>query len=365
MFDDQGVIRWFMDLSENGQITYTPYRLKNGNWLYLNWIDILEVDDLGRTVKQEQMWGNAGNHELLEMPDGMLLMTGSKKDSYVVRNGQQIPTRFDHVVLWDRANNRTAKDWDMRAVLDVNRAIFPADYGMDPSTDWFHVNSVALDPNDNTLLVSGRNQGVVKINQDNSLRWILAPHVGWGKAGFDGTGLNTADYLLTAVDADGNPYPAEVQEGRVSAADFDWPMGQHALNVLPNGNLLLFDNGLRRHFDPAPQYSRAVEYQIDTERKTVRQVWQYGKERGLEMSSPITSDVDQLPTTGNRLITSGNLRASGKEGHAKVVEITYPGNQVVFEAALYFKDKMGTKEPSWGQFDLVFRGERYPLIPNQ
>jgi arylsulfate sulfotransferase len=47
MFDNQGAIRWFMDMSEQGQIAYTTYRLKNGNWLYLNWIDLLEVDDLG------------------------------------------------------------------------------------------------------------------------------------------------------------------------------------------------------------------------------------------------------------------------------------------------------------------------------
>ena len=76
---------------------------------------------------------------------------------------------------------------------------------------------------------------------------------------------------------------------------------------------------------------------------------------------PITSDVDALPN-GNRLITSGNVRASGKAGHAKMVEVTYPDNEVVFEADLFFKDALGTKEKNWGQFDIVFRGERYQLI---
>ena len=59
MFDDRGAVRWYMDMSEQGQITYTTYRLQNGNWLYLNWINLLEVDDLGNTVKEEQMWNNA------------------------------------------------------------------------------------------------------------------------------------------------------------------------------------------------------------------------------------------------------------------------------------------------------------------
>ncbi|MTB50648.1 aryl-sulfate sulfotransferase [Lewinella sp. W8] len=363
LFDDRGTVRWFMDMSENGQITYTTHRLSNGNWLYLNWIDILEVDDLGKTIRQEQMWGNAGNHEVLEMPNDQLLMGGSKKDSYVIRDGQEVPTRFDHVVLWDRKNNRTVRDWDMREVLDVDRSIFPGDYGMNPATDWFHVNSITVDPADNGILVSGRNQGVVKVNQDNQLQWIFAPLVAWDKAGLDGKGLTTSEYLLRAVDANGNLYPPAVQQGVESAEDFDWPMGQHALNVLPNGNLLLFDNGLRRNYQPDPSYSRAVEYQIDAARGTVTQVWEYGKQRGLEMYSPITSDVDDLPVTGNRLITSGNVRKGSLPPHAKMVEVTYPDNEVVFEANIFFKDALGSGEADWAQFDLVFRGERYDLIP--
>ena len=362
MFDDQGVIRWFMDLSENGQITYTPHRIANGNWLYLNWVNLLEVDDLGRTVKEEQLWDIAGNHEVLELPNGNLLMGGSAKDSYVLRNGEPVPTRFDHAVIWDRANNKPGASWDMRSVLDVSRAIFPPDYGMDPATDWFHVNSITIDPKDKNILISGRNQGVVKVDQQNNLQWILAPHVGWKKAGFDQQGFETKDYLLTAIDENGKPYPQEVQEGRTSAVDFDWPMGQHALTVLPNGHLLLFDNGLRRHFKADLSYSKAFEYEIDEKAKTIRQIWEYGKDRGKDLSSPITSDVDALPETGNRLITSGNVRGSEKPGHAKMVEVTYPDNKVVFEADIYFKDALGTKEKSWGQFDLVFRGERYPLV---
>ena len=362
-FDDRGTVRWYMDLSENEQITYTPHRLENGNWLYLNWIDILEVDDLGRTVRQEQMWNNAGNHEVIEMPGRQLLMGGSAKDSYVLRDGQRIPTRFDHAVLWDREKNETARSWDMREVLDVGRRVFPPDFGLDPSTDWFHVNAL-FPTDDGGLIVSGRNQGVVRVTEDNRPRWILAPHRQWGRAGFDGRGAPTGSYLLTAVDSSGTPYPREVQNGSVSAPDFDWPMGQHAVSLLENGNLLLFDNGLRRNFGPAGSYSRAVEYAIDEEQKTVRQVWQYGKERGLDFYSPVTSDVDVLPATGNRLITSGNVRRGREAPHAEITEITYPEGDEVFTAKIYFQDAMGTGAESWAQFDLVFRGERYPLIPD-
>ena len=80
--------------------------------------------------------------------------------------------------------------------------------------------------------------------------------------------------------------------------------------------------------------------------------------------SPITSDVDVLPNTGNRLLTFGNIRVGDQPPHGTLMEITHPGNEVVFEADVLFKDAKGTGEQTWAQFDLVFRGERYPLVPN-
>jgi arylsulfate sulfotransferase len=309
------------------------------------------------------MWGNAGNHEVMELPNGRLLMGGSKKDATVIRNGRQVATRHDHVVLWDRKLNRTVKEWDMRQVMDIDRMFIPADYNMDFAADWFHINSIAQSPKDKSILISGRNQGVVKVDQDNQLKWIMAPHQNWGKAGFDGKGLETSKYLLTAIDKNGQVLTKVVQEGMEGADDFEWSTGQHSVSVLENGNILLFDNGLMRNNSPTPSYSRAVEYRVDEKNKTIQQVWEYGKSRGLDMYSPITSDVDILPKTGNRLITAGNIRKSSLAPHAKLIEITHPENEVVFEAKIFFKDALGTKANDWAQFDLVFRGERYALVP--
>lgn len=363
MFDDHGTIRWFMDMSSVGQIAYTNHRLKNGNWLYLSWINLIEVNDLGKVVREEQMWGHAGNHEIKELPDGTLLMGGSKKDAVIIRDGRPVPSRYDFAIIWDRSDRgRTIKEWDLREVLDVDRMVYPPDYNIDFASDWFHVNSIEQDPKDNSLIISGRNQGVLKVDGNNNLKWILAPHRGWGRAGYDGKGFETSEYLLTAVDANGAPFPPEIQEGRAGAEAFEWSTGQHAAKITENGNVVLFDNGLMRNFDPTPTYSRAVEYRIDEENRTIEQVWQYGKERGFDLYSPITSEIDLLPQTGNRLITAGNVRKSELPPHAKMVEITYPDNQVVFEANIFFKDVLGAKTADWAQFDLVFRGERYDLV---
>ena len=54
-----------------------------------------------------------------------------------------------------------------------------------------------------------------------------------------------------------------------------------------------FDNGDARHLEQPPlpdmKYSRAVIYRIDQEKMTVEQVWEYGKERGHDWYSPVTS----------------------------------------------------------------------------
>ena len=53
------------------------------------------------------------------------------------------------------------------------------------------------------------------------------------------------------------------------------------------------DNGDTRGMQPPAmagmKYSRAVIYKIDEKKKTVEQIWEYGKERGSEWYSSVTS----------------------------------------------------------------------------
>ena len=55
----------------------------------------------------------------------------------------------------------------------------------------------------------------------------------------------------------------------------DDPLGgfdaQHTARILPNGHLLIFDNG----WTHSPSMSRAVEYALDVPNKTATLVWQY------------------------------------------------------------------------------------------
>jgi len=344
-FDHDGVIRWYTDLGWTGGWTAPFEPLRNGRFLFAHTWGFFEYDWNGIERERIGMNGFSQHHDAVEKPDGNLLAPASKFDADTWR---------DHLVEVYRDTGGVVRIWDLRQVLDVDR------YDLIRNRhDWLHVNSVWYDERNGGLLISARHQGVFKVSANNELLWILAPHRGWGKSGPAGNGFETADYLLTAIDTEGRPFPEAVQQGTAAPEAIDqfrWPWGQHAAMLLPNGRLLLYDNGWHRGFDyDQADFNRIVEYEIDEEAHTVRQVWQYGEERGAELYSSNISDVDYLPQTGNRLLISGNIEAPRRS--AKIVEVSYPGRQVVFEATVLFRNRFAIGS-GWEAADMIYRGER-------
>ncbi len=353
MFDTHGDIRWYLDLSafegspSYGDVVWMAPRLANGHLGLAYGSSIYEYDMLGREVDRWDFEGYSVHHDLVEMPNGDFLIGANRDD---------LTTVEDHVLQIDRRTKAVKRVWDLRQILDNDRFDL-----FDSASDWLHLNSVWYDERSDALVISGRQQGIMKVSMDNELIWILAPHRGWGPAGPDETGLLTSDYLLTAVDAEGVPYPQSVQDGTTNAAGFSWTYGQHAAMYLPSGELLAFDNGARRNFQNIySAYSRAVAYQIDETRRTVRQVWQFGMERGPEFSSMAISDVDFLPTTGHILVAPG--QNNEPDPHAYVTEVTRTG-QVVFDARIAFKNALSSGGTGWGKVDIIYRSERMTIYP--
>ena len=199
--------------------------------------------------------------------------------------------------------------------------------------DWIHVNAVIEDPRDNTIIISSRFQGVVKLDYDNNVKWILSPQKGFTE---NRRGEQLDQFFLQPVDASGMEITDEdILLGFDNHSDFEWPWFQHAPFIHENGNLFVFDNGDSRNFNFNQKYSRAVEYKIDETNNTVQQVWQYGKERGLETYSRIVSDVDHLPAFNNILMSPGSrVRNDGGSFGGKIVEVNYDTKEVVFECEL-------------------------------
>ena len=362
-FDDEGQIRWYLDLSFAGKMVSPFQRLKDGTILMVSRHIIYEFDMLGKLLKETKINPNYGmHHDVVELPDGNLLICVGVRGQFITLDDKKVKSDSDFIMVFDRKNSKILKVWDLAKHLDVSRN----ELNFFRLGDWLHMNGLAFDKRDNSIIVSGKNQGLIKISLSDSLQWVMAPKRSWGKSGRDGKGFEINPFLLTAVDSEGKTYSYAVQDGAESNDNFDFPWGMHAPDIIPNGNLLVFDNGTFRNYENNIHYSRAVEYKINEKNKTVEQVWQYGKERGKEFFSNIIGDVDFLPGPNNVLVTSGYL-TNGAILHGKIVEVDYESGEEVFEASLYFKNET-SNEPgnygqtgNWGQTDILYRSERLEL----
>ncbi len=98
----------------------------------------------------------------------------------------------------------------------------------------------------------------------------------------------------------------------VGDGDFDWQYEQHACMILPNGDVMCFDNGHWRskikeqYLEAKDNFSRGVIYHINTDDMTIEQVWQYGKERGAEFFSTYICNCEYYGE-GHYLVHSGGI----------------------------------------------------------
>ncbi|MCP9291246.1 MULTISPECIES: aryl-sulfate sulfotransferase [Gracilimonas] len=358
MFDNNGDIRWYLDLSEHDRITWPIQFNGDGTFFAIFGVTIIEYDMLGNELNRIVVEENNMHHEIIKLPNGNYVIAVSRVGTTMIKNGEEIGSVEDYIIEVDGSGS-IVNEWDMAEILDVNRTTLT-----DGGVDWFHMNSIWYSESDNTLIISGRNQGVVKVDWENNLKWIFAPHQGWGKAGRYEKSTETAPFLLTAVDESGTPFSDEVQLGTLESNDFSWVWGQHAPLILPNGNLFIFDNGFNRNFGTAASnYSMGTEYEINEQHMTVKQVWSYGRSRGDELFSSIISDVDYLPNTHNRLFMPGVVRTGAGNPYSKIVEITHPDKEIVFESTLHFKNQLVNGQ-GWGNLDITYRAERIPLYEN-
>ncbi len=94
--------------------------------------------------------------------------------------------------------------------------------------------------------------------------------------------------------------------------------GQHSTHILPNGHLLLYDNGWRH--DPAQ--TRVVEYALDLQNMTATMVWEY--RHAPPIFTPFVGFVERHQD-GNTFV------AFGLDG---IVDEVTPNDQVLWEGAL-------------------------------
>lgn len=358
VYDRRGELRWvgprILHIAEDGNVLVG---LRKINWL-------------GKTLKRWSLPETLSfHHDSLELAGGHLLVCADNAAT-TVRDGQgqEVSSIHDYVVELDEQSN-IVDAWDLREFLDVDRQTVSIRGG-----DWVHVNTIAYDAESHSLYVSCRYQGLVKISgrsapgaapeSGKSLEWILAPHMGWGLAGADGSGpLDPNDYLLTAVDSSGAAYDGDVQNNLAAPSpeddDFHWPIGEHGIVLAGRDgerlSVLTFDNQASFLFDGQDSinngssfdqvgdlsndrseepYSAMIMYEIDEKAMTVRQSFSYGEEQP-ELYGSYNGGVNLFARTGNLMMISNgssqHLADLGLNPH--LVELSAQGD-VVFHLEL-------------------------------
>lgn len=228
------------------------------------------------------------HHEIAPGKSGLLVELDA------VENGV---AKIEAILAEIAADGQVLKEWDMAAIFRrtmVAGGDDPANFVRD-GVDWFHMNSAIYNPSDNSLLVSSRENFVVKLDYDTGdIRWLLGdPSKHWY---VNYPSLRSLALRLTAGKA---------------------PIGQHTLSLLPSGELLLFNNGFASLNQPAgtPSGENRTSsapslYAIDEQARTAAEVWTY--EHMPPLNSEVCSSV-VAPTPGNYLIAyavaSGRTRA--------------------------------------------------------
>ncbi len=333
--DTQGEIRWWLnqdalfdsndlDVDNMGNVMGI-HETKDGTFTYSMGVSYGEFDLMGRVISKNRLPRGYVDvsHEIIEMPNGNYLIRAAKAN-YVRKNGDTVHTVRDHVIEVTKSG-RLVEVWDFNKILDPLRDVLllgldqgavclnvdtsktgqtaealepDAPYGditgVGAGRNWIHINSIAYDPKDDAIIISPRHQATaVKVGRDKEIDWILAPKVGWNK--------ELSKKLLTPVDAKGKKITCD-DMGVCEDENFDFSYTQHTAWLSPNGTLTVFDNGdARWNEQPAiseDKWSRFVEYKINEKDMTVQQIWEYGKERGYEWYSPITSNVELIVDDG-------------------------------------------------------------------
>lgn len=185
------------------------------------------------------------------------------------------PPNVESDIVEVDAAGQILNSWDFAAIISsAMRA-----GGDDPSAfvrigdDWFHNNAAAYWPAQNVIVASSRENFVIAVGYDDKqIKWILGDT---SKAWYAYPSLRRYALQMTGT----------------SVA----PVGQHAVSITPNNQLLLFDNGMPS-FNQSPAGDGRNEavprrYRIDPVRMTATETWRF--EHSPAVYSPICSSIYQ------------------------------------------------------------------------
>jgi hypothetical protein len=151
--------------------------------------------------------------------------------------------------------------WDLAAIMSAYMSSQGDDAAafVRPGVDWFHSNSAIYDKSDDSIIVSSRENFVMKLDYETgAIVWIFG---------------DPTKYWHT--------FPS-LRAKALTLSGGLYPIGQHSLSLTPDGLLLLFNDGAASLNQPAGQsagqarsYSAVSAYSLDPASGTATEVWDY------------------------------------------------------------------------------------------
>ena len=129
-----------------------------------------------------------------------------------------------------------------------------------PGVDWFHVNAATYDPNDDSVIVSGREDFLIKLDyKTHDILWILG---------------DPTKYWYT--------FPSLRAKALMVPSPGLYPIGQHGVSVTSDGYVMVFNDGFYSLNQPMGEpagenrpYSAVTAYSVDTKTMTAQMVWNF------------------------------------------------------------------------------------------
>jgi hypothetical protein len=292
--------------------------LRNGNLLFGKPPHAYELALDGSVVWSTEPFDlPVDNHEIYDMPNGNVLVMLNIAE--VVDRDGDLQNWAGHELVELTHEGEIVWSWntfDHLSTLDFDECQmqFPSPSGL---YDWTHGNGVVYNATERAVYYSPRHLSrIVKIDYDTGeIIW----NMGLDKPSGD------VDFVV------------------------DLFSFQHSPQILPSGNILLYDNGNRRGdtycTSPDP-YSTAVELKVEPEAdEPVTAAWIHE----LDYFSSSKSDADRL-RNGNTLITSGHA------GTAIMEEVTHDGElvwrmELPFPTSMYRGERIASLYPLRGDAD--------------
>lgn len=286
------------------------YQLKNGlialfltDTYYLYNENLQLIDSIQNPTQFE-----ADFHDFISLSNGNYLMIVNEYRtmdmSQLVDGGQKYAQIKNNILIETDRNGNIFWSWSSLDYLDILDATSDVDLTQ-VHIDYAHINSMFEDDNGN-ILISIRHFDEISLIDKSTGNFL------WRMGG---TYCKNNQFTIVSDSYNG----------------FTGFSHQHTPSILPNGNLLLFDNGNLK----SPRFSRVVEYSLNYSNKTATKVWEYRRNPDVYCSS--MGGVVRL-ANGNSLINwNSHSITEVKQDKSIALEITQTNMQPIYRV---YKSKL-------------------------